>query len=260
MTSQLREIRQRKNLTNPILFFCKYLCFHFILASHAACPRLYCTVHIAVGHSWLAKLLTLVICLKTCVKNQHWSSGVEWWWQTISYYLHSAPRQPGQSVLDQLAREKRRCILRGIAGLNFWQSIKRSEKFVFSTLVRHYKPNQLQDRHVFIRLYKQYVRPHLVFSTQAWAPWTKAEKSYLEKTNQKRAVKMVFGLARWKPAVLSGVQWTSSRHIYDTVLTWCWPVVVYRIRDKPHGANTQQRCLVLSPWDKPTKKGLVSWA
>ncbi len=76
-------------------------------------------------------------------------------------------------------------ILRGIAGLNFWQSTKRFEEFVFSTLVRHYKPSQLQDRHVFIRLYKQYVRPHLVFSTQAWSPWTEADKSYLEKNKSK---------------------------------------------------------------------------
>ncbi len=30
--------------------------------------------------------------------------------------------------------------------------------------------------------------------------------------------------------------------------------------DKPHGANTQHRCLVLSLWDKPTRKGLLSWA
>ncbi len=27
-----------------------------------------------------------------------------------------------------------------------------------------------RDRHLFMRLYKQYVRPHLEFSTQAWAP------------------------------------------------------------------------------------------
>jgi ribonuclease P/MRP protein subunit RPP40 len=27
-----------------------------------------------------------------------------------------------------------------------------------------------RDRHVFMRLYKQYIRPHLEFSTQAWSP------------------------------------------------------------------------------------------
>jgi hypothetical protein len=62
--SQLWERRTKKEFeenlgTNPILFVYKYLDLHSILASHAACPRLYCTVHIAVGHSRLAELLTL---------------------------------------------------------------------------------------------------------------------------------------------------------------------------------------------------------
>ena len=50
-----------------------------------------------------------------------------------------------------------------------------------------------RDRHVFMRLYKQYVRPHLEFSTQAWSPWTEADKACLEKLQQ-RAVKQVAGL------------------------------------------------------------------
>jgi hypothetical protein len=50
-----------------------------------------------------------------------------------------------------------------------------------------------RDRHVFVRLYKQYVRPHLEFATAAWSPWTAADKESLEKV-QKRAVRMVSGL------------------------------------------------------------------
>ena len=50
-----------------------------------------------------------------------------------------------------------------------------------------------RDRHVFVRLYKQYVRPHLEFCTQAWAPWTVADSTALEKV-QKKAVGMVSGL------------------------------------------------------------------
>jgi hypothetical protein len=42
-------------------------------------------------------------------------------------------------------------------------------------------------------LYKQYVRPHLEFAAQAWAPWNQADKDMLEKV-QKRAVGMVTGL------------------------------------------------------------------
>ena len=30
---------------------------------------------------------------------------------------------------------------------------------------------QHRDKHVFLQLYKQYVRPHLEFSVQAWNPW-----------------------------------------------------------------------------------------
>ena len=50
-----------------------------------------------------------------------------------------------------------------------------------------------RDRHVFVRLYTQYVRLHLEFSTQAWAPWTEADKKVLERV-QMRAVAMVSGL------------------------------------------------------------------
>ena len=50
-----------------------------------------------------------------------------------------------------------------------------------------------RDRHVFLRLYTQYVRLHLEFSTQAWAPWTEADKKVLERV-QMRALAMVSGL------------------------------------------------------------------
>ena len=50
-----------------------------------------------------------------------------------------------------------------------------------------------RDRHVFVRLYKQYVRPHLEFCTQAWSPWTMADREALEKV-QRKAVGMVSGL------------------------------------------------------------------
>ena len=50
-----------------------------------------------------------------------------------------------------------------------------------------------RDRHVFVRLYTQYVRPHLEFSTQAWAPWTEADKKVLERM-QMKAMAMVSGL------------------------------------------------------------------
>ncbi len=50
-----------------------------------------------------------------------------------------------------------------------------------------------RDRVIFLRLYKQYVRPHLEFAVQAWSPWTAGDIDCLEKV-QIRAVKMVSGL------------------------------------------------------------------
>ncbi len=50
-----------------------------------------------------------------------------------------------------------------------------------------------RDRHIFVRLYKQYVLPHLEFSAAAWSPWTEADRDTLERV-QKRAIKMVSGL------------------------------------------------------------------
>lgn len=50
-----------------------------------------------------------------------------------------------------------------------------------------------RDRHMFVKLYKQYVRPHLEFSTPAWSPWNIGDKEVLEKV-QEKAVRMVAGL------------------------------------------------------------------
>ena len=50
-----------------------------------------------------------------------------------------------------------------------------------------------RDRHVFIRLYKQYVRPHLEFSSSVWSPWYITDINKIEEV-QMKAVKMVSGL------------------------------------------------------------------
>ncbi len=50
-----------------------------------------------------------------------------------------------------------------------------------------------RDKKVFKKLYCQYVRPHLEFSTPAWSPWLASDIEVLEKV-QKRAVNMVVGL------------------------------------------------------------------
>ena len=50
-----------------------------------------------------------------------------------------------------------------------------------------------RDRTTFIGLYKTYVRPHLEYCVQAWAPWTAGDKEVLESV-QRRAVGMVSNL------------------------------------------------------------------
>ena len=50
-----------------------------------------------------------------------------------------------------------------------------------------------RDRHVFLNLYKQYVRPHLEFSVASWSPWNQGDIETLEKI-QKKAVQAISGL------------------------------------------------------------------
>jgi hypothetical protein len=46
---------------------------------------------------------------------------------------------------------------------------------------------------VYLRLYKQYVRPHLEFAAPAWSPWLETDKKLLENV-QIKAVKSIVGL------------------------------------------------------------------
>jgi hypothetical protein len=66
----------------------------------------------------------------------------------------------------------------------------KTAQMVLGQIIRafHYR-----DRHVFVRLYIQYVRPHLEFAVAAWSPWSSADIECLEKV-QKRAINMVSGL------------------------------------------------------------------
>ena len=70
------------------------------------------------------------------------------------------------------------------------QKAARTAQGVLSQIGRafHYR-----DRNIFVGLYKQYVRPHLEFSSPAWSPWSEKDKECLENV-QKRAVRMVSGL------------------------------------------------------------------
>ena len=71
------------------------------------------------------------------------------------------------------------------------QKAARTAMAVLGQIARafHYR-----DRHVFVRLYCQYVRPHLEFAGPAWSPWQEGDKECLKRV-QRKAVAMVSGLA-----------------------------------------------------------------
>ena len=50
-----------------------------------------------------------------------------------------------------------------------------------------------RDKLTYVNLYKMYVRPHLEYCIQAWAPYQQADIDLLEKV-QKRAIRQVSGL------------------------------------------------------------------
>ena len=50
-----------------------------------------------------------------------------------------------------------------------------------------------RDKSTWVKLYIQYVRPHLEYAIQAWCPWTDADIEILENV-QRRAVRMISGL------------------------------------------------------------------
>ena len=80
------------------------------------------------------------------------------------------------------------------ANLKPGQQCTRAAHTASAVLSQIYRSFQYRDRHVFVQLYKQYVRPHLEFAVQAWSPWAEGDKEVLEKV-QKRAIAMVAGLS-----------------------------------------------------------------
>jgi len=80
-----------------------------------------------------------------------------------------------------------------------------------------------RDKNTFVKLYKQYVRPHLEFSVPAWSPWTQGDKETLEKI-QRRAVRMVSGLKGTsyedKLTELNLLSLEDRRLLYDMVQTF----------------------------------------
>ena len=84
-------------------------------------------------------------------------------------------------------------------GVNVSNSLKPSlqcaqaAKTAQSVLSQISRAFHYRDRHTFKKLYVQYVRPHLEFAVTSWSHWLEADKTCLEKIQQ-RAVSMISGL------------------------------------------------------------------
>ena len=73
------------------------------------------------------------------------------------------------------------------------QQCKKAAQTASTVLSQILRAFHFRDMHVFLRLYNQYVRPHLEFAVPAWSPWTQEDRERLEKVQQ-RAVKAISGL------------------------------------------------------------------
>jgi len=71
--------------------------------------------------------------------------------------------------------------------------VKKAVQTASAVLTQILRTFHYRDRHVFLQLYTQYVRPHLEFASPAWSPWSALDKENLEKV-QKRAVNAISGL------------------------------------------------------------------
>ena len=70
---------------------------------------------------------------------------------------------------------------------------QKAAQTAFTVLNQILKAFHYRDRHLFVSLYVQYVRPHLEFAVAAWAPWNQADIHCLERV-QMKAVQAVTGL------------------------------------------------------------------
>ncbi len=70
-----------------------------------------------------------------------------------------------------------------------------------------------RDRSVLPKLYKQYVRPHLEFAIQSWAPWQSGEVEMLEKVQERmvRAVTALHGRSYEEKLAELGLETLESR-------------------------------------------------
>ena len=152
---------------------------------------------------------------------------------------------PGGQVLEKTTEEKDVGVMVSKNLKPSAQCVKAAKKAnqVLGQMSRglHYR-----DKHTWIRLYKQYVLPHMDYCSQAWSPWFQKDIELLESV-QARAVRMVSGLkSKTYPERLKEVGLTSlevrrvrgdmiqvwkTLHQKDDVLheTWFTPALGQRL-------------------------------
>ncbi len=108
---------------------------------------------------------------------------------------HSNPRTPYTMGNEQLSttEEERDVGVAVMATLKSSAQCAKAARTAATVLGQISRTFHYRDRFVFVRLYKQYVLPHLDFSSAAWSPWTDSDKEVLERV-QRRMVAMVSGL------------------------------------------------------------------
>ena len=99
-----------------------------------------------------------------------------------------------------------------------------------------------RDRHVYISLHKQYVRPHLEFAVAAWSPWTKAAIDCLEKVQVKAVSRLrgrsyeertaELGLPTAQPV---GQAQTGGHGIALGTILWAVTTVISGLPGQTHG-------------------------
>ena len=113
----------------------------------------------------------------------------------VMHVGHNNPCYPYQmgGVVLQTTEEEKDIGVTVSKNLKPGAQCRRAARTAQTVLAQVSRSFHFRDRHVFVRLYTTYVRPHLEFSSPAWSPHTEADKACLEKV-QRKAVGMVSGL------------------------------------------------------------------
>ena len=113
----------------------------------------------------------------------------------VMHMGRNKPRHQYHMLGKALKTTEEECDIGVTVTVNLKQSrqCQKAAQMAHNVLAQILRAFHYRGRHVYISLYKQYVRPHLEFAVAAWAPLSKVDIECLEKVHMK-AVKAVSGL------------------------------------------------------------------